>query len=314
MRDEFSNFLPSVEEIIDVARDSPDVEIQFSHFKVVGQPNYKDFGVALEMIDQARGEGLKINFDFYPYTFTAQPLIEVFPDWSTIGGDEGILRIIKDKILFKKLLQDLKQKEFVYKDALISSGSSAFIGKTVKEIADSQGVSQEEALVGIYRVSSVYPPYHKSLINRQAIIYVPSFSEENINAAIANKWSMVASAGSSSDALPKEYRLIHPRSFGSFPRFLKIACREAKILTWQEAIYKITGLPAAKLGLKDRGLIKEGNCADMVVFDPKIISDKSIMKNPFQFAVGINHVLVNGHVAVDGLRLSSDFSGKIIQG
>lgn len=314
LRDESSAFLPAVEEIIEIAKNNPNLEIEISHFKSVGRDYYKDFDVALEMIDQARLEGMKINFDFYPYSFTSQPLIEIFPDWVTVGSSEGFLKIIKDKNLLKKLLTDLKQKDSIYKGALVVSGSGVFIGKTIEEIAENRGISSEEAVIDIFRLSAIHPPYHKSLITRQAIIFSPSLLEENIKSAIANKWSMISSAGSSSDIFPKEYRLVHPRNFGVFPKFLKMACNEEKILSWQEAIYKITGLPATKLGLKNRGFIREGNWADIVIFDPENISDKSTIKNPYQIPVGINTVLVNGKIAVDGLRLNSDLGGKIIQG
>ncbi|HNU96938.1 MAG TPA: amidohydrolase family protein [Candidatus Portnoybacteria bacterium] len=142
-----------------------------------------------------------------------------------------------------------------------------------------------------------------------------TLSEENIKAGLTHKLSFVASdsAGYNIDYYRKKNDLVHPRCFGAFPRFLSKYVEKEHLLSWEEAIYKITHGPAKKIGLKNRGLIKKDYWADLVLINPNEISDKGTFENPYQFPTGIKYVIVNGELAVENEQITGKKTGQVLK-
>ena len=185
----------------------------------------------------------------------------------------------------------------------MASVDKSLIGKKLMDIANNQNISPEEALIKMIIISEGHLIYFNDVI-----------PEANIELAISNYLSFISSDGFgySVDYSKNKKNLIHPRCFGAFPKFIKKYALDKKLLSLEEAIYKITFGPARKYGIKNRGLIKKGFFADLVIFNENKINSKSDFANPFQYPEGINYVFVNGEPVVDNLVYKSKMNGKII--
>jgi N-acyl-D-amino-acid deacylase len=315
LRNEADGLLASIREVIEIAEKSG-VSIEISHLKAEGEPNFSSFKEALKMIRQAndsfqkssssaiRGEEL-INFDFFPYSINAQSLYLILPEWVDVGGREVLLKNIKDEIVRNKIIQDLKRKKYLYKNLRIADSGKRwwFTGKTLEEIALGFNLSIEESILKIIEICE-----------DKVIVFTEDLSEENIIEAVKEPGSFIGSnSGFSSIKGGEKGAWIHPRAFGSFPKFLGYYAAGKNLLSWEEAIYKITGKVAQKAGLKDRGMIKKDYCADITIFNPEKIQDKSSVKNPFQYPEGIETVIINGNLAYHKGLLSEERFGKTIR-
>jgi len=201
-------------------------------------------------------------------------------------------------------MQEKKPYEYDKVIIAISPADKTFIGKKITEIAQVQGVSVEEAIVNMLIASQ-----------GRVITFFKTLSEENVKMGLKHSLSFVASNGSGYDIdyYTRKKELVHPRCFGAFPRFLRKYVREEKLISWEEAIYKITGGPAEKIGLKKRGALKKGNFADITVFNPKTVIDKATFENPFQYPEGIDYVIVNGKIAVDKGKYTGEMAGRVLR-
>jgi N-acyl-D-amino-acid deacylase len=306
LRDEAEGLLASVREIIEIVEKSK-LPVEISHFKAEGKPNFDYFKQALEMINKANDSFKKelINFDVFPYNISAQSLYLILPEWTEIGGREVLLKNINDEIVKNKILQDLKRKKYLYKKLKIADSGQRwwFSGKTLEEIAKGFNLTPEESLLKIIEICE-----------DKIIIFAEDLSEENIIEGIKNQASFIGSnSGFSNIEKGKRGIWVHPRAFGSFPKFLGYYTREQKLLSWEEAIYKITGKVAQKAGLDKRGLIKEGYYADITVLNPDKIQSNSSFKNPFQYPEGIESVIINGEIAYHKGLLTEERYGKTIR-
>jgi len=313
LRNEADGLLASVREIIEIAEKSK-LPIEISHFKAEGEPNFASFRQAFKMIEKFNNSFNEssdnkenqeiINFDIFPYSVNAQSLYLVLPEWAAVGGREVLLKNIRDEVVKNKLIQDLKRKKYLYKKLRIADCGQRwwFTGKTLEEIAQGFNLSLEEAILRIIE-----------LCEDKIIVFIEDLSEDNIVKAIKQSCSFIGTnSGFSNIEGGKKGSWIHPRAFGSFPKFLGDYSRDQKLLSWEEAIYKITGKVAQKLGLKKKGLIKKDYDADLVVFNPEKIQDKSTPKNPFQYPEGIETVIINGGLAYHKGVLSEERYGKTI--
>ncbi|MDP1629120.1 MAG: D-aminoacylase [bacterium] len=303
LRGEGEEILPAVKEAIDIAQESK-VRLEISHFKISGKENWPDLTAAFKMIDEARAKGLDINFDVYPYIQSASVLYIVFPDWVTRGGRKITLENLKDDIVRKKVIEELKEKRQEISGLKIAaSRHNIYVGKTIKEIAKNQGVEPEEAAVNLYLVN-----------DGRVIVFWSNISEENLQKEIGHPASFIGSNGAGYNLDKKTFKeLIHPRCFGAFPRFLDYAVKEKRILNWEEAINKITGGPAKKFSLTNRGLLKENYFADIVIFDPEKIGEKATFENPFRYAEGVEYLLINGAEVVEKGKYSGKMAGRILK-
>lgn len=306
MRNESMNLLDALDEVIDVARQSG-VRLHISHFKVMGEINRHKYDRALEKIDAARHEGIEVTFDQYPYTASSTVFHAVLPPWVHSGGPEKMLERLKDPLVREKIKVDF-HLNINYENSVISCGwENIFIssvgkakhkhleGKNIIEIAQEWDTSPEDAAM--------------DLILEEAgnVTMITHWGrEEDMIKFMKSPYHMVGSDGIFGGKP-------HPRLTGSFPRVLGRYVRDQQVIPLSKAIQSMTGSPAQLLRLPDRGLIRENYFADIVIFDPDTIEDKSTFDRPNQEPVGIKYVLVNGDIAVNHGEVMNAFSGKVLR-
>jgi N-acyl-D-amino-acid deacylase len=289
LRNEGRSLLQAVAEAIRIGRETG-AAVQIGHLKAGWPANWEKQAKALEMIDKARKEGLDIHADVYPYLAGATSLKSLLPDWAQEGGKDATLRRLKDHGLRQRMSAGMKEEGFSGEaswDRIRISRSGLrpeYAGCFVSELASRAGQPPEEW---------VFDALLQSDLDMGMITFM--MSEENLKAALRHPAVMI---GSDSTVLSTEGPLAqgapHPRAFGTFPRIISRYVREEKALSLEEAVYKMSGLSARRLGLEDRGLIKPGRKADLVVFDPGAIQDRATYEAPFQYAEGISLVICNG--------------------
>lgn len=303
LEDEGKGILPALVRLISLARNSG-ARFHINHFKGIGKTAWEYFPQALEMIEQARREKIDLTCDFFPYNRTGSNLYMLLPDWVRESGKKHILNLIAGGER-KNILESLKDLTLHYEKITIASTLRDFdvVGKTISELSQTSGISPEETILNLLEVNEL-----------QVSIFNEAISEKNIELLAARDWSAFASDGVGYDG---NYRsktdLPHPRSFGAFCRGLTIFAKEKNILSWEKAIFKMAGLPAKILGLNDRGSIKQGNYADLVVFNPETISDRATYENPYQFPLGVDYVLINGAIVLKENSLINAGCGRVLR-
>ena len=304
IRGEAEEFIPAINETLRIARQS-NVSTEISHLKVMGRKNWPNMQAALKMIEQAVSEGVKINFDIYPYTITGSVLYTLLPDWVAEGGKKIMLSRLKDQAIREKVIKEMAENNFEYDKIIISicPRNKNLVGKKITEIAENENIGIEQAVIDLLIASE-----------GQAICFIDALSEENLKAGLKNSLSIIGSDGSGYNLEHRKTKeMVHPRCFGAFPKILGEYVRQKKILTWEKAIYKMTGKPAEKIGLKKRGKLVKGNFADITIFNPKKITDKADFKNPYQYSEGIEYVLINGRMVIEKSRLTNEMAGRVLR-
>jgi N-acyl-D-aspartate/D-glutamate deacylase len=262
-------------------------------------------GEALSLIDTAKATGADVSFDLYPYTSTASVLYTFLPEWLTRGGKRFFMERLKAPSLRRRAIQELQEKHLDYAKAtlLLSTLNTVTTRQNIAEMAAAQHVSPEEILLNLLVAG-----------NGRAIVSWDTISEENIEREMVHSLSLVSSNGV---GYAKEHcksgESIHPRNFGAMPRFLGTYVRERHLLEWEAAIHKITGAPAERLGLSDRGIIREGVPADIVVFQPDEIAGMSTFDQPYRSPRGISSVIVSGEAALLDHQPTGTRTGQVIR-
>jgi N-acyl-D-amino-acid deacylase len=304
IRGESNELLRAVEEAIRVGQITG-VRTQISHLKAMGAKNWGLMDEALNMIETARTSGIDVNFDVYPYTITGSVLYILLPGWVSEGGRTMLLSRLKDGDVRERVIREMRESDYDYSKIMISISSmdKALTRKSIVDIARAQGKSVEDAVVDILIASG-----------GRVITMMDVLSEKNVDKGVQNPFSIISSNGSGYDVAHKESgEVVHPRSFGSFPRVLATYVREKGVIGWEEAINKMSGRPAEKFNIKKRGVIAEGNFADIVVFDPHQIDDAATVDNPYQYARGIDWVLVNGTPTLENGAMNGARAGQIVR-
>lgn len=284
LRSEGSQILESLDEAIELAT-KVQVPLKISHLKIRGKKNWHAFERMMSKLEVAYHQGLDISFDVYPYDTSWSVLYTYLPKWAYEGGRAQILKTINDPTNRRKILDYLRDQGHEFENVVITEayGNDNFVGKSLRQIGMNQGVSAEEALLNILSATSA-----------QAIIFDHNLSDEHIELLCTSPLSLIATDGAGYSE--KHDELVHPRCFGTFPKFLSMV-RDKKILKWEAAIRKLTYEPARMLGLKDRGILAPKNVADVVIFDPKTVIDLADYRNPNTLSDGIDIVIVNGKVS-----------------
>lgn len=289
LRDEAKGFIPSLKEIIDLARESG-AKTKIARFKIENETNPVSANEAIEILDKARSGGTDIYIDVYPYNVSASTLYLLLPTWVSAGGRKELLKRLSDPEIFNDAARELREMGHDYEKITIASTSAgrSVVGKNISSLAESQGKSPEEVILNATIASE-----------DQMIVFYKNSSEDLFERFVTWPHAMVATNGVGYSVKTKLHReLPHPRSFGATARLLGYYVREKKILTLEDAIYKMSGLPSLFLSLKERGVLRKGAYADIVVFDPDRIEDKSTYERP-QTPVGIENVFVNGVTVVE---------------
>ncbi|MDZ7288501.1 MAG: D-aminoacylase [candidate division KSB1 bacterium] len=310
MRNEDDTVLEAVDEAIRIARESG-VALNISHLKAQGPRNWHKLPRILEKLDQARFGGLKVTCDRYPYIAYHTDLSALFPLWSREGGEEKFVERLKDSSLYERLRREVTaeaEKIGGWQSVMIASlpqnpQREKYEGKTLAELAQ-DGTDPFRLLVDV-------------MIQEKGGGSMVGFgmSEEELSGVLAYPHAMIASDASALAVTGKlRYGNPHPRAFGTFPRLLGKYVREEKLILLTEAIHKITSLPAATLGLQDRGLLQIGNHADVVIFDPHKVIDRATWTAPHQYPEGIKFVLVNGEIVIDQGEFTGKLAGQVLRG
>ena len=304
VRDEEEGLVKSVEEAIAVARETG-APLHISHLKAVGEKNWHLMDEVFNLIETAALSDIKVTFDVYPYTTTGSVLYTLLPEWITRDGRKMMLERLKDKETREAVLRDMRTKETDYSQILISVStlSKMLSRRRISELAELQGKRPEEAMLDFLIAS-----------DGRAIVSMEVLSEKNVRKAIQHPFSIISSNGVGySLAQAETGDLVHPRNFGTFPKVFSQYVREEKALSWEEAVHKMSGKPALKFHLEKRGFLQPEYFADIVVFHPDTIEDKATMEEPYQYPVGISHVIINGTVSLEGGKLSVERAGRVLR-
>ena len=294
MRGEGSMLLDSIAEAVRVGEVS-DRPVQVSHLKAAGRAVWGRMGEALQLLDDARGRGVDVTHDVYPYLAGSTMLTATLPPWFQEGGNPSVLRRLEDPASLARLRQDIESDDGTWENhvtacgwggiVVASSRSHAHDGMSLQQIADAGEVEPFQALVGVLRAEEL-----------EASMIIFSMREEDLVEALRHPLTMIGSDG----LPPGGGGRPHPRMWGTFPRVLSRYVRETGVLTLEEAIRKMTSLPAGRFGLDGRGEVRPGAVADLVVLDPGTVHDEADYDDPIRPAAGIRDVLVGGHLVVDG--------------
>lgn len=306
MRNEGSYLLRSIRESINIGKKAK-IPIQINHLKATGQTQWGWAKKALKLIDSARQAGIDVSHDIYPYTAFSTISSILIPQWAMEGGQEGLRNRLADKttslrikqemaVLFKRDAggEDLTKIQFRnFKQNPI------FSGKTLADYAEHLGLplTLETGIDLILELE----------LQGGFIGIFHAMSEKDIEHFLQHPNTMIDSDG---DLLNFGEGHPHPRCYGAFPKVLGYFVRDKKIISLENAIHKITYLPAEKIGLKDRGLIQEGAFADLVIFDFDTIADNSTYTDPHHFPSGIKYVLVNGEIVLEKEKITGKMPGN----
>ena len=304
IRDEGKSLSESVSEIVGIAKRSG-ARMHISHLKSVGKRNWGLMSRALAMLDSSDAEGADLSFDIYPYRSTATVLYTILPAWITNGGKKMMFERLRNPSIRAEAAKDLCEENIDYSSATLSVPSlSKMMNRTnVLDMARAEGKSPEEVIFDVLLAS-----------DDRATVSLDAISEEDIEQGLRHPFSIVSTNGSGySDEYSETGESVHPRCFGAFPRVLSRYVRERKLLGWEEAIHKMTGKPAARAGIRNRGTIAVGNHADIVVIQPNEVEDHATTENPFRYPSGIPFVIVNGAVAVDDGKCTGSRSGSVLR-
>lgn len=313
IRGENDTVLDAVAEAIEVGRQAG-TPVQISHLKAMGEHMWGTSVKILEMIEQARCEGVDVTFDQYPYNASACGLSAVLPPWAHVGGNHALQQRLADAEVRQRLRHDILEgvgdwisiHKGVGWDRIIITGcyyDHSLDGRSVAEIAEIWGKDGFDTCFDLLMRAS----------KRIDIVYF-TIGDQDLELIMQSPYMMVGSDSSGvSIERATERGKPHPRTFGTFVRVLGHYVREKGILTWEEAIRKMTSAPAARLGLRDRGLLLPGMKADIVVFDQAIVGDVATYTDPAQYAVGIKQVLVNGRLVVEQGQHTGAAAGEVLR-
>ena len=306
VRNEGGGLIEAVDELIRISREAG-IASEIYHLKAGGESNWNKIDRVISMIEGARRDGLRITADIYLYTASSNRLSSRLPAWAREGGDEALLGRLRDPALRRKIGSEMRSRGTMPQTILIGFTAESLrplTGKTLEEAARIRGKDQVETMLELIAEDKAAT---------RAATFV--MSEENIKKELRLPW---VSLGSDAVSISAEGVFLkqstHPRAYGNFARLLGKYVREEKVISLQEAIRRLTGLPAANLGLDRRGLVKEGYFADLVVFDPETTADRATYENPHQYATGVKHVLVNGVRVIENGEHTGAKPGRALWG
>ena len=316
MRSEGDRLIEAIQETIQIARESG-APAEIYHLKVAGKSNWGKLDEVIRTVESARASGTRITADMYVYTAGATGLDASMPSWVQEGGIDKWIERLKDPQIRARVAEEMRHPASTWENLYYAAGPDGLLllefknpalkpltGKTLAQIARLRNQSPEETAMDLViedgtRVGTAYF----------------LMSEDNIARQVALPW---VSFGSDAAApAPEGVFLLssdHPRAYGNFARVLAKYVREDKVITVQEAVRKLTSFPAETLSLKDRGRLREGYFADVVIFDPATIQDHSTYEKPQQLATGVRDVWVNGVLALRDGAATRQWSGRALRG
>lgn len=308
MRYEGTRVDEAINETLTIGREA-NIPVQISHFKVTGKNNWGRSTETLAMVENARKQGYDVTIDQYPYTASSTNLGVTVPDWALEGGLDSLRVRLKNPEERKKIIEGMgkslkgaKRKDYAYAVVANFGPDSSFNGKNISQINQDLGKKKKF----INEANTILDMLAKA--NAQMIYH--TMNEKDLAHFIKYPFNMPAADGgvSNGKGMP------HPRGYGTNARVLAKYVREDKLIGLEEAVRRMTSLPATKFSLKDRGLIMEGKFADILIFDENTIQDMSVYENPHQFSKGIEYVLVNGKLVINNGKHTGTRSGIALRG
>jgi N-acyl-D-amino-acid deacylase len=309
MRDEGDSVTQAINEALNIAK-AANIPLEISHFKLSGQQNWGRSNETLAMIKQARTEGIDVTIDQYPYTASSTTLNTILPDWVLTGTADSIKQKLSDKNIRKQCigymlakLKKRKLKHYSYAVVAYYKADTTLNGKSIEEI--NLGWKRK------HTVASEAETIMDMVMNGGAGMVFHGMSDTDVENIIKYPFDMFAS-----DASIRVFNQgsPHPRGYGTNARVLAKYVRDENILTLEDAIRRMTSLPAQKFHISNRGLLKPGYKADIVVFDATTVRDMSTYKKPHQYSQGFKYVLVNGKLTVDNGIQNNERGGVTIYG
>ena len=317
MRNESDNLIESVDELIAIAKASGG-PAEIYHLKQAGRGNWGKLDGVIQRVEAARAAGVRVSANMYTYVAGATGLDAAMPPWVRAGGYDAWAARLKDPKIRARVIAEMKVKPVGWDNLYYQAASpdrvlflefknpalKQYTGKTLGEVAKLRGTSPEDTAIDLViadgtRVGTAYFLMDEANVARQTALPWMSFGSDAEASAPRGKFLLSST---------------HPRAYGNVARLLGKYVRDEHRLSLAEAVRKLTSLPAANLGIKDRGLVRPGMMADLAIFDPATIADKATFEQPQQFAVGMRHVLVNGHpVLLDG-EMTEARPGRAVHG
>ncbi len=317
IRSEGDRLLEAVDELIEIAHRAK-IPAEIYHIKAVGRGNWGKLDLALDRIETARRSGLRITANMYPYTAGATGLDAAMPTWVQAGGIDAWIGRLKDPATRARVIREIAEPGRDWENLYKAAGSAENVllvifkndklkpltGKTLAEIAKLRGTTAEETIVNLVIEDG----------SRVGTIYFV-MAEANLKKELVRPW---VSIGSDEGSLAPEGIFLrsnpHPRAYGAFARLLGHYVREEKVIAFEEAVRRLTTLPAENLKLERRGRLRQGYFADVVVFDPARIVDHATYDRPHQYATGVETVLVNGTLVLDRGEHTGAKPGRVVRG
>lgn len=316
MRSEGNRLLEAIDELITIARRA-NVPAEIYHLKAAGRQNWGKLDQAIKKVEEARASGLRITADMYTYTAGATGLDASMPPWVQEGGLQAWKERMKDPATRERVKKAMTTPTDEWENFFVAAGPENILlvafkndqlkpltGKTLAEVAKMRGKSPEETAMDLVIEDD----------SRVGTVYF-LMSEDNVRRQVAIPW---VSFGSDAEALSPEGVFLksnpHPRAYGNFSRLLGKYVRDEKVIPLEEAVRRLTSLPAGNLKIEDRGQLAEGYFADVVVFDPAKIQDHATFKEPHQLSTGMRHVFVNGTQVLKDGEPTGATPGRVVRG
>jgi len=316
IRDEGDKETEALFEAADIGR-AASIPVEIWHLKVAGKQNWGTMASIVNLISKRREEGIDITANIYPYPASGTRLSSRIPSWAHDGGVQKLLERLADPTTRKRIRDEVMGKAAGADNSFAATGPEGILianvqnadlkkyeGMTLSEIAREWNKHPVDAMLDLVLADS----------GRVGGVFF-SMSEEDVRMAIAQPWiSFCTDGGQRALDGPLSEGKPHPRAYGSFPRILGRYVREVKLLTLEEAVRKMTSLPAQRVGLKERGILKPGFYADIVMFRPETVIDKATFENPHQYSEGVAMVLVNGTPVWEDGQFSGNYPGRGLRG
>ena len=306
-RSEADTIIPSMQEVLEIGRQSG-VKIHFSHFKVCGHKNRRFIRQMIDLLDKGKEEGLRISFDQYPYVAGSTMLGVILPPWAHDGGTDKLLERLEDAELRKKMIFDIEHGLPGWDNFVEFAGLDKIFVTSVKTTKNAELIGKNLFEIGQMRAKDPYEAAFDLLYQEENAVGMVDFygDEEDVKLFLARPEQNVCTDGLLAGKP-------HPRVFGAFPRVLGKYVREEKTLRLEEAVKKMTAKPAEVFGIQGRGVLKAGNYADIVIFNPQTIMDMGTFIEPEQYPLGIEYVLVNGEIVFQSGQYQKKLVGKVLR-
>ncbi len=317
MRSEGNQLLEAVDELLTIAREAG-VSAEIYHLKAAGSDNWSKLDDVIDRVERARAEGLAITADMYTYTAGSTGLDASMPPWIHEGGHDAMILRLRDPATRRLIADEMRTPTNEWENLLLAAGSADRVllvgfrqdslkyltGRTLAQVAQMRGTGIEETAMDLVVQDD----------SRVGTVYF-MMSEENVQRQIALPWlSFGSDAGSLAPEEPFIASSTHPRAYGNFARLLGRYVRDERLIPLEEAIRKLTSLPASNLKIEGRGRLAPGFFADVVIFDPATIADHATFEEPHQLATGMRDVFVNGVQVLSGGEHTGAMPGQVVRG